>query len=306
MKKDTFITGSRRRTPWTDNGNATPLQRFIDSVISERYKERHPGPGDTEESTLLNSYTPRNCPYCGNEAFIRYGHGKNGLVRYKCKRCDRILNILTGTLFQDHRISITEWIDFCLGLFRFQSFSSISRSNRNSYTTTKYWLAKILLLLDGYQDGIILSGDVYIDEIYYAVRKADKEKKDNGDEYRGLSRNQICIGIGYDGKKTVAYVEGKGKTSKKRTWTAFSSHIEKGAHLIHDQDASHEVLVSGLGLTEMCFIKRKSPNYHEEFPSIIIPVSRVGKESHLYSTICLFIGDCLSLQSTFPVSTRCP
>ena len=56
----------------------------------------------------------------------------------------------------------------------------------------------------------------------------------------------------------------------------------------------------------MCFIKRKSPNYHEEFPSIIIPVSRVGKESHLYSTICLFIGDCLSLQSTFPVSTRCP
>ena len=56
----------------------------------------------------------------------------------------------------------------------------------------------------------------------------------------------------------------------------------------------------------MCFIKRKSPNYHEEFPSIIIPVSRVGKESHLYSTICLFIGDCLSLQSTLPVSTRCP
>ena len=56
----------------------------------------------------------------------------------------------------------------------------------------------------------------------------------------------------------------------------------------------------------LCFIKRKSPNYHEEFPSIIIPVSRVGKESHLCSTICLFIGDCLSLQSTLPVSTRCP
>ena len=59
-------------------------------------------------------------------------------------------------------------------------------------------------------------------------------------------------------------------------------------------------------ISYMCFIKRKSPNYHEEFPSIIIPVSRVGKESHLYSTICLFIGDCLSLQSTLPVSTRCP
>ena len=83
---------------------------------------------------------------------------------------------------------------------------------------------------------------------------------------------------------------------------------QDGGYLPIDCDEVLEKRRHGMPMDKLwvCFIKRKSPNYHEEFPSIIIPVSRVGKESHLYSTICLFIGDCLSLQSTFPVSTRCP
>lgn len=253
MKKDIFITESRRKTPWTGDAKASALQQFIDTIIQERYEERHPRPERVEESTLLNSYKPESCPHCGSSDFIKYGYDRNGHIRYRCNECGRTFNILTGTLFQDHKISITEWIDFCLGLFGYQSFSSISRSHRNSYTTTKYWIAKILILLEDYQESIVLSGDVYIDETYYAVRKSDKELKEDGKEYAGLSRNQICIGVGNDGKKSIALVEGKGKCSMKSTWNTFSGHIAEGSHLIHDSENSHRVLVAGLGLTETVY-----------------------------------------------------
>ncbi len=68
--------------------------------------------------------------------------------------------IITGTIFKDHRIPISEWIDFCLCLFRFQSFTSISKTNRNDYSTVKYWLNKFLIVMSDYQKDIILEGTV--------------------------------------------------------------------------------------------------------------------------------------------------
>ena len=54
------------------------------------------------------------------------------------------------------------------------------------------------MALKGTQDGIILSGKVYLDETYLKVIKRDVERRSDGKEYRGISRNQICIGIAYD------------------------------------------------------------------------------------------------------------
>ena len=73
-------------------------------------------------------------------AGMNYGRTRNGVKRYCCKSCNRTFTIITGTIFKDHRIPIPEWIDFCLCLFRFQSFTSISKTNRNAYSTVKYWL----------------------------------------------------------------------------------------------------------------------------------------------------------------------
>lgn len=71
---------------------------------------------------------------------MNYGRTRNGVKRYCCKSCNMTFTIITGTIFKDHRIPISEWIDFCLCLFRFQSFTSISKTNRNAYSTVKYWL----------------------------------------------------------------------------------------------------------------------------------------------------------------------
>ena len=35
---------------------------------------------------------------------------KTNLQKYQCKQCKKNFNILTGTLFEDHKIAITEWM----------------------------------------------------------------------------------------------------------------------------------------------------------------------------------------------------
>ena len=247
-------TPSRRRTPWTGKDDATPLQSFIDSSNVNNYKKKHPSILDTGESKMLNAYSLDTCRYCQSLKIQKYGFTKNKVRRYRCSDCGRIFTVTTGTIFDNHKIPISEWVDYLLGLFRIQSFNSVSKSNRNSDTTTNYWNAKLCLTLEGYQDDIVLGGITYIDETFYKLQKQDIQVKDDGLQYRGLSRNQICIGIGCDLDGHVyGTIEGFGKTSSQKTMDAFSHHIELGSTLIHDMEKSHGKLVKELKLKSIAY-----------------------------------------------------
>ena len=53
------------------------------------YEERHQPIDAVGEAEMINSIKPKHCPYCEFELFIRYGHNKNGINRYKCV-CRRV------------------------------------------------------------------------------------------------------------------------------------------------------------------------------------------------------------------------
>ena len=200
------------------------------------------------ESEFLNTLRPKKCPYCGNESYVGYGRLCTGLRRYICKDCGRTFTILTGTLLENHKQPISEWIDTCLGLFTERSFEAISKANRKAYNTPRYWIGKIFLALRGTQDGIMLSGNVYLDETYLKVSKGDVERRSDGKEYRGVSRNQICIGIAYDGSHVYCCILGHGKPSQKAVYNGFKDHIVPDSTLIHDKEKAHKKLVQELGL----------------------------------------------------------
>ena len=246
--KENIYSRSRRRTPWTDKASVTPLESFLDSHAAEEYSRRHPKISDTQESEFLNTFRPEKCPYCGNKSFVGFGHLGTGLRRYICKDCGRTFTILTGTLFENHKQPISEWIDTCLELFSEQSFESISKANRKAYNTTRYWIDKLFLALKGTQDGIMLSGKVYLDETYLKVIKRDVERRADGKEYRGISRNQICIGIAYDCSYVYCCILGHGKPSQKAVYNGFKDHIAPGSTLIHDKEKAHKKLVQDLRL----------------------------------------------------------
>lgn len=149
---------------------------------------------ESNKDKLINSYIPSKCPYCLSISFKKNGKTKNNIQRYKCLLCNKTFTVLTNTIFDNHKLPISEWIEFLLNLFSNSSINLTSKVNKNANTTTKFWLKKLFLLLEDYQDDIVLDGSVYLDEMFYSVIQSEIQTKDNK-LYRGLSRNKYCIGV---------------------------------------------------------------------------------------------------------------
>jgi len=243
---------SRKKTPWDGDANLTSTQAFLKQHYKTHYKDRHRPVEDSGETDMINSYVPVRCPFCESEKFKKSGRTEGGVQRYRCV-CGKTFLPTTGTIFDDRKISISEWMEYCLNLFRHVSITADSWNNKNTFKTSRYWLQKLFMTLDGVQNDIILSGNVWLDETFYSVRSEDIVRKDNGDKLRGLSRNQICIGVATDKRHTLFLVEGMGKPSQKKTWDAFQNHIEPGSMLIHDKESAHKKLVEKLKLKSIAY-----------------------------------------------------
>ena len=254
----------------------TPMQQFLRDRYQEHYAQRHPLLSDTGEVELINTVVPTQCPFCRAEQFSRKGHTRSGVQRYVCK-CGKTFLPTTGTIFDGHKISISEWIEYTLNLFRYMSITADSWNNKNAFTTSKYWLEKIFLLLSDYQKDIILSGTVWLDETYYGVRSNNIVLNEDGTRLRGLSRNQLCIGVAYDKEKAICFYEGVGKTSSQKTWETFHNHIQTGSTLIHDEEQAHEELVQKLQLSSKSYNSQSLKNLDDK-ENPLNPVNQVHRD----------------------------
>ena len=69
--------------------------------------------------------------------------------------------------------------------------------------------------------------------MFYSVVQSEIQTKNNK-QYRGLSRNKYCIGVGCNENTVVCFVEGKAKTSSIKTLKFFKHHIKSNSVLKHD------------------------------------------------------------------------
>jgi hypothetical protein len=246
---------SRKTTPWGAETNLTPTQEFLKQHYETHYADRHHFVGDSGEAAMINSYIPSKCPFCGSLKFVKDGRTNSDIQRYLCV-CGKTFLPTTGTIFDERKISISEWMEYCLNLFRHVSITVDSWNNKNAFTTSRYWLQKLFLTLEGVQDEIVLSENVWLDETFYSVRSEDIARKDGGSKLRGLSRNQICIGVATDKHHTIFIVEGTGKPSQKKTAEAFRCHIKQGSTLIHDKEFARKKLVKELSLESKTYASK--------------------------------------------------
>jgi transposase-like protein len=202
----------------------------------------------TGEELLINSFIPETCPCCDSDSIKKDGYTNNGVQRYRCLNCGKKFTPVTGTIFDGHKISISEWMEYTLNILRYVSINADSWNNKNAYTTSRYWLEKLFIVLESQQAEIILSGRIWLDETYYTVELKDIELKEDGTKPRGLSKNQLCIGVACTDTKILCLFEGNGKPSKKKTYSAFKDHIAAGSTLVHDKEAAHSMLVEKLNL----------------------------------------------------------
>lgn len=248
------MSGKKRReppasaTPWDDVAadELTPAQALVRDSHRSMYEFRHePFEGDAE---FFNGYERGSCPFCGAPV-VKFGHNKDGVQRYRCGLCRRVSTPVTGTIFDDRKLPLSAWTDFLLQAFSYASVSLMTREDRRSDTTLPYWMAKLFAVLDGIQDGVVLSGKAWIDETYVSEVAGKLWHRPDGKLPRGLSRNRICIAVGVDDSgKSVFVNEGKGMTTTERTWAALGTRIAVGTHVVHDMETAHNKLVKELKL----------------------------------------------------------
>lgn len=228
--------------------DGSPSSAMMVSTLSEWYDAKHRKPSP-EEVAYANSIPVSSCPYCGSERIRRDGFAKKtGLLMRECRSCGRKFNPLAGTAFDSRKIPCSEWVEFLAHLFQFHSVKTASFDNRNAVSTGFYWLSKSFLVAGGVQEGIVFSGDVWIDETYFPRWKSKAETTKGGKRLRGLSRNQFCVCAATDGKRCTLAVCGAGKPSGSKAIRGYSSHIAEGSKIIHDGDNSHDALIGLLGL----------------------------------------------------------
>ena len=187
MKKK-YITKSLRAFPFSDD-NLTPEEKLFKCTLNEWYNAKHRTISD-EEVKFINSVNINKCPYCCSTSFIKNGHRKDGIQKYKCISCNRSFTPITNTIFDSNKIPISEWFEYLLHLFEFHSIKSSSYDNRNANSTGTYWLIKVFEVLKGIQDDVVLDGRVYLDETYFSKIKSDNITI-NGKKLRGISKNKI-------------------------------------------------------------------------------------------------------------------
>ena len=215
-------------------------QRLFRETTTKWYESKH-RLATSDEIKLINDLPIVDCPYCNKAKYIKYGKNYNGITKYKCKECNKIFTPLTGTLFDSKKIPISEWIEFIIHLFEFHSLKTSSSDNRNAQTTGKYWLNKVFLALKNYQDNIMLSGNIYLDETFFSVIKKDIQYKGKV-KYKGLSRNKLCVGCATDNLHHIFIFEGYSKPNKESTLKTFKNHIMPNSTIIHDLESSHSIL----------------------------------------------------------------
>jgi len=247
---------SRRKTPWDGKEKLTPTQRFLKENYDMRYENHHRKISESGEADMVNAYVPVKCPFCSSDKFKKNGYTDSGVQRYRCA-CKKTFLPTTGTIFDDHKLSVSEWMEYCLNLFRHVSILADSWNNKNAYKTSRYWLQKLFLTLEGVQDEIVLSGKVWLDETFYSVISEDITRNDDGNKLRGLSNNQICIGVATDKQQTIFLVEGTGKPSQKKTYDTFRERIKPKSTLIHDKESAHKKLVEALELESIAYSSKE-------------------------------------------------
>ena len=239
---------SRRKTPWDNLTVLTPSQVFLYSLTNALYNSHHKQLSETGEAELINSYQPECCPRCSSIHFKKNGFDRSGIRSYYCLDCKKRFNVLTGTIFENHKISIFEWVEYWRNLFQYESLNANSWNLRNAFTTAKYWFLKTALILKDVQKKTVLSGTIYYDETYIALREEDLQLHEDGKKLRGHSKNQMCIAVAIDESHVYAKFICYGNPTQEIVYEALKDHIVPGSTLITDKDPAHRRLVKELHL----------------------------------------------------------
>lgn len=241
---------SLRQFSWSGSKKKNEVQNLIEETVNEWYDAKHRKQSKSEIE-FINSIKITTCPFC-HQTVMKNGHRSDGIQTYKCSSCHKRFTPLTGTIFDNHKIPISEWIEYLTHLFEFHSVKTSANDNRNSDSTGRYWIQKVFAVLENIQEKVMLKDNIFIDETYVPVIQNKKIKiKEN--HLKGLSRNQLDIATATDGYSSIFIYMKHGKPTQASVWRCYGKHIKEESTLIHDGEPSHNELIDRLCLKSIVY-----------------------------------------------------
>lgn len=233
-----------RENPFAGRVAALPTDDFelLCSAVAERRCREEIGVGTYAEAAAAFRADPP-CPGCGEGRAFRDGVSGSGLQRYRCRRCGRRFNSLTGTVLESSKKDLPTWALFLKLMTWNVPVEAAAELCGVTHKTAFEWRHRVFATVSGYQDRIVLRGRVWIDEVY--VNDTDLSKGCGQARKRGLSKQKICIAVAIDASKNpVAVVCGHGKPSTKRIKAALGSHLAEGSTVVHDKERAHNGVIA--------------------------------------------------------------
>ena len=228
-----------RRFPKPEEG-CDPIESFIVDANNREYDFYHSG--TSQDAALINSSAAKPaCPYCGSPSVESKGMTKSGSKRLRCRSCGKSFVPTAGGLLAYHKLPVKTVARFLVNVLTDASVNEASKVAKISMRTAIYWLNKAFLALRGYQDSLILSGTVYLDDKFIDVEAGKKEKDAGGSLYKA-SKNQWNVAIGKAGRVRVLILQGKSKSSDKRLRKTWSGRIAEGCRLITDGERAYHLV----------------------------------------------------------------
>ena len=234
---------------------------------------------DTTTLMLRNHNTTAilDCPYCGSDHVIRYGH-KHGKQRFFCKKCERTFITTTHTVMSNSHFPQEVWAEV---------IEDTLRGNAIDYTAERLGLYhqavydmrhKILMALQQMPEvKNICIGEVseldetFVLDCYKGKKLADdvhrKARKHGAKaQKRGISNEYVCIctGVQRNGDAYAATVN-RAKPDAEELKLVFSDHIADGTLVLCDGLRSYSQLPAIANCTVRdctCVEKEEKCFYH--------------------------------------------
>lgn len=100
---------------------------------------------------IFENHKLKTRPHCGSEEFIHYGKEAGSLVCFKCKKCGRKFNVLTGTFLEKTHWSWELWVRVLQMTLNGTSLEGIVNTLQKDYgctgidiKTVWHWRLKLL------------------------------------------------------------------------------------------------------------------------------------------------------------------
>jgi len=185
------------------------------------------------------------CPHCGSSEIVGYGKYRER-NRYKCKKCFKTFNDLSGTPMSGTRMP-DKWEKYINCMIEGLPLRKIAKELEFDLTTAFYWRHKILNAFRKINcvklEGIIESDEtffLYSEKGKKEIRDRKPRKRGGKASKRGNSSEQVAVMTACDRQHGfIGEVSCLGRISSNNVKQILDGHIEPGSTLCTDENRSY-------------------------------------------------------------------